>query len=206
MSIGHPYGFQGGTVMAMACMGDPNKYFDEFYKILKGNNTRETFDGMMDYYKFKEIVSRSEEDSFDVAAGAQRAFEAITRETLTPYIERFNPKNLCLSGGVVLNSVLVGKMYDWYPSVENIYVCPVPYDSGLAIGSAQYIYHQVLDEPRVKWNDNSSPYLGRTYDEKSVWSDLDKVSEKLRIKIVDDEVVARLLSVDNNDEHLEQRT
>ena len=49
MSIGHPYGFQGGTVMAMACMGDPNKYFDEFYKILKGNNTRETFDGMMDY-------------------------------------------------------------------------------------------------------------------------------------------------------------
>ena len=198
MSIGHPYGFQGGTVMAMACMGDPNKYFDEFYKILKGNNTRETFDGMMDYYKFKEIVSRSEEDSFDVAAGAQRAFEAITRETLTPYIERFNPKNLCLSGGVVLNSVLVGKMYDWYPSVENIYVCPVPYDSGLAIGSAQYIYHQVLDEPRVKWNDNSSPYLGRTYDEKSVWFDLEKVSDKVSHEIVDDDAVAMLLSEDDN--------
>ena len=230
LSIGHPYGFQGGTVMAMACMGNPDKaiperllpnwggsYFDLFYGILRAKNTRAGFDTLIRQNRLDDLrqpngdYNKDEKDLFDVAAGAQKALETRAREVITPYVEEYKPKNICLSGGVVLNSVMVGKMYDWFPDVEHIYVCPVPYDSGLAIGSAQYIYHQVFDKPRVKWNDNSSPYLGRTYDEKSVWSDLDKIEEKsldkrghtiinpkLRIKIVDDEVVARLLSVDNN--------
>ena len=212
LSIGHPYGLQGGTVMAMACMGNPDKeipswggsYFDLFYGMLRGKNTRAGFDSRIHDNKLNDLrqlngdYSKDEKELFDVAAGAQKALETRAREIITPYVEEYKPKNICLSGGVVLNSVMVGKMYDWYSDIEDIYVCPIPYDAGLAIGSAQYIYHQVMDKPRVKWSDNSSPYLGRTYDEKSVWSDLDKVSEKLRIKIVDDEVVARLLSVDNN--------
>ena len=212
LSIGHPYGFQGGTVMAMACMGNPDKeipswggsYFDLFYGMLRGKNTRAGFDSRIHDNKLNDLrqlngdYNKDEKELFDVAAGAQKALETRAREIITPYVEEYKPKNICLSGGVVLNSVIVGKMYDWFPNIEDIYVCPVPYDAGLAIGSAQYIYHQVMDKPRVKWDDNSSPYLGRTYDEKSVWSALDKVSEKLRIKIVDDEVVARLLSVDNN--------
>ena len=212
LSIGHPYGFQGGTVMAMACMGNPDKeipswggsYFDLFYGMLRGKNTRAGFDSRIHDNKLNDLrqlngdYNKDEKELFDVAAGAQKALETRAREIITPYVEEYKPKNICLSGGVVLNSVMVGKMYDWYSDIEDIYVCPIPYDAGLAIGSAQYIYHQVMDKPRVKWSDNSSPYLGRTYDEKSVWSDLDKVSEKLRIKIVDDEVVARLLSVDNN--------
>jgi carbamoyltransferase len=212
LSIGHPYGFQGGTVMAMACMGNPDKeipswggsYFDLFYGMLRGKNTRAGFDSRIHDNKLNDLrqlngdYNKDEKELFDVAAGAQKALETRAREIITPYVEEYKPKNICLSGGVVLNSVMVGKMYDWYSDIEDIYVCPIPYDAGLAIGSAQYIYHQVMDKPRVKWSDNSSPYLGRTYDEKSVWSDLDKVSEKLKIKIVDDEVVARLLSVDNN--------
>ena len=38
------------------------------------------------------------------------------------------------------------------------------YDSGLAIGSAQYVWHDILDNPRIDWKGNSSPYLGRSYD------------------------------------------
>ena len=198
LSIGHPYGFQGGTVMAMACMGDPNKYYDTFYSILKGTNTRAAFDTLMNSYKFNEKIKKSEQESFDVAAGAQKAFEVVTKEIITPYVEKLNPKNLCLSGGVVLNSVMVGKMYDWYPNIENIYVCPVPYDSGLAIGSAQYIYHQVLDKPRVNWSDNASPYLGRSYDKQSVLSEIENVSDKITHKKVDDDYVVDLLTKDDN--------
>jgi carbamoyltransferase len=101
---------------------------------------------------------------------------------------------------------MVGKMYDWYPNVENIYVCPVPYDSGLAIGSAQYVYHQVFDKPRINWKDNASPYLGRTYDEERIYSDLnnnkydniDKVGRKISFEIVDDDYVVDLLLKDDN--------
>jgi carbamoyltransferase len=204
LSVSHPHGFQGGTVMAMACMGDSSKYFDKFYKDFtepKIIGVR----GRMNSF-FREIVNKSEEGRFDVAAGAQRAFETIAKETITPYIEKYNPKNLCLSGGAVLNSVLVGKMYDWYPNVENIYVCPVPYDAGLAIGSAQYVYHQVFDNPRIIWKDNASPYLGRTYDEERIYSDLndnkydniDGVGRKISFEIVDDDYVVDLLIKDDN--------
>ena len=103
-----------------------------------------------------------------------------------------------MSGGVSLNSVMVGKMYDWYPSVENIYVCPVPYDAGLAIGSAQYIYHQVMDNPRIKWKDNASPYLGRTYDLDNIEESLEQVKDKVSVEEVDDEAVAMLLTQDDN--------
>ena len=135
---------------------------------------------------------------FDVSAGIQRAVETIAQEYITPYIEKYNPKNICMSGGVALNSVMVGKMYDWYPSVENIYVCPVPYDAGLAIGSAQYVYHQVMDNPRIEWKDNASPYLGRTYDLEDIQESLKQVKDKVSTEEVDDETVAMLLTQDDN--------
>ena len=33
-SLGGPRGHQAGTVMAMACMGDGEKYHDDFYQML----------------------------------------------------------------------------------------------------------------------------------------------------------------------------
>ena len=75
---------------------------------------------------------------------------------------------LCIAGGVALNSVMVGKMYDWFPDIEEIYIPPIPYDSGLSIGSAQYLYHHVLNYPRVDWDGNASPYLGKTYSKEDV--------------------------------------
>jgi carbamoyltransferase len=203
LSIGHPHGFQGGTVMAMAGMGDSNKHFDKFYQYQKYSDLKvhQKWNN-----ELRKIVNGSELGKFEVAAGAQKAFETVIRHTITPHIKKYNPKNLCLSGGSVLNSVMVGKMYDWYPNVENIYVCPVPYDSGLAIGSAQYVYHQVFDKPRINWKDNASPYLGRTYDEERIYSDLnnnkydniDKVGRKISFEIVDDDYVVDLLLKDDN--------
>ena len=67
-----------------------------------------------------------------------------------------------------MNSVLIGKIQDWFPQIENIYVPPVPYDSGLAIGSAQFLWHQILGNKRIKWKDNFTPYLGRKYNENDI--------------------------------------
>jgi carbamoyltransferase len=151
----------------------------------------------MNCEKYKPIAEKSEQDAFDVAAGIQRATEMVGKEIMTPYIEKYNPKHICMSGGVVLNSVMVGKMYDWFPNVEQIYVCPVPYDGGLAIGSAQYIYHQVLRKPRVKWSDNCTPYLGCNYDSSDIYSELDKWGDKVVVEDVDDDKVVDLLIEQN---------
>jgi len=47
--------------------------------------------------------------------------------------------------------------------VKDVYIPPVPYDAGLAIGNAQYVLHQIQDHPRVKWDDNAPAYLGIPY-------------------------------------------
>tara|TARA_R110000851_G_scaffold189318_1_gene339539 strand:+ start:191 stop:1870 length:1680 start_codon:yes stop_codon:yes gene_type:complete len=203
LSGGYPHGNQAGTVMAMACMGDSDKHWKEFYDSLKRGGGGPSVYNMNLAKKYRDLIESETDEKkketlkFDVAAGIQRAVETISREYITPYIEEYKPKNVCMAGGVALNSVIVGKMYDWYPDVENIYVCPVPYDAGLAIGSAQYVYHQVMGNPRINWKDNASPYLGRTYDEESIWDEIKKQEEKISFEVVDDNHIVDLLIEQN---------
>lgn len=187
LSNGAPKGNQAGSVMAMACMGDSEKYFDTFYNAgFKDNST-------LDYDYFKNIASKSEQDMFDVAAALQKATEVIIKEFIDKHIKDSH-NYLCLSGGVVLNSVMVGKLYDWYPQIKDIYICPVPYDAGLAIGAAQYVWHQTLDNPRIKWEDNNTPYLGKTYDKTEVKLAINNFLNKIDYKEISDDEVVDLLS------------
>jgi len=205
LSAGYPYGNQAGTVMAMACMGDSSKYWKTFYySIKKGGGGPSPYNEQL-CVQFKQMIDneidekKKETLKFDIAAGIQKATEVIAREYMTPIIEELKPKNICMSGGVTLNSVMVGKMYKWYEDIiEKIYVCPVPYDGGLSIGVAQYIYHQILDYPRIKWVDNASSYLGCKYDLDDINEAIDKVNNKLTIQKVDDDFVVDLLAKDNN--------
>ena len=197
LSSGHPHGLAAGTVMAMAAPGDSDKYWKDFYNAFKAGGGGPSQQTMNNCKKYKPIAERSEQDAFDVAAGIQRATEVVCREIMTPYIEKHNPKHICMSGGVVLNSVMIGKMYDWFPNVEQIYICPVPYDGGLAIGSAQYVYHQVLRNPRVKWKDNCTAYLGSTYEENEIVNVLNHWHKHgLNIRQTTDEEVIELLIKD----------
>jgi len=210
LSSGHPKGNQAGTVMAMACMGNPDKYLDEFQKYEFYNNSYKydeysdelskqiemfkkehdpTFPGCFDFVKMREIASRSEQDAFDVAAALQKATENKVKEVFDQLVNQTDKKYLCLSGGVVLNSVMTGKLYDWYgDKFEDIYVCPVSYDAGLSIGSAQYLWHHVLDNPRIKWEDNATPYMGEIYDLKRVQSAI-KEREAFSRSTTDEEVL-----------------
>ena len=189
LSTGYPYGHQAGTVMGMACLGEP-KYTDDFYSALKGGH-------QIDYGYYKNLADENEQNKFDVAASLQEATHIITKETMKPFVEKYNMKKLCLSGGVALNSVMVGQMYDWFDGiVDEIYIDPIPYDGGLSLGSARYLWHHVLGNPRIEWKDNSSSYLGRTYGEKEIKETLDNSS--VIYEYVDDDKVVELLSTNNN--------
>lgn len=158
LSVGYPKGHQAGTVMAMAAFGEP-KYYEE---ILSHNFLPWNFN----FKKFTEIAIISEQDKFDVAASLQKATEIfiinIISNTINQLPKDIKCKNLCLSGGVALNSVMTGKLIEQIP-FDNVYVDPVPYDGGLAIGCALYTYYHVLNNPRVFKEDNFVPYLGKQY-------------------------------------------
>ena len=204
LSNGYPRGNQAGTVMAMACMGNPNKYLDYFQKFeflnecyrLDDIGNDENSDKRFDFKMMREIASRSEQDAFDVAAALQKATETKVKHLFDQLVAKTDKKNLCLSGGVVLNSVMTGKLYDWYGSkFENIYICPVSYDAGLSIGCAQYVWHEIKENPRIKWEDNATPFLGEIYDSERIANAID--NDKLVSKKTTVEEVIELLADQN---------
>ena len=138
----------------------PGYFFvDHFYKFLN-----ETILVGMDE---KEV----EQTKFDIAAGLQQWTEDTLQSVVGNALKEYDSKNLCLSGGVSLNCVGITKLYDWF-DFKDIYTPPVPYDAGLCLGAAQYIYHNELGNDRIKWSDNSPTYLGRhmkvSHDKKNI--------------------------------------
>ena len=60
---------------------------------------------------------------------------------------------------------MTGKLHEWYKDkFEEIYVCPVSYDAGISIGSAQFVWHHIMKSPRIEWKNNATPFLGETYE------------------------------------------
>jgi len=181
LSAGYPKGNQAGSVMAMAVMGDPDKYFDYFMSF-KG-----LLDHRFDFGQLRKIAEASEEERFNIAAALQKSTEVLVKRIIEYYADRYPSKYLCLSGGVVLNSVMSGKMFDWFKDrFKDIYMCPVPYDAGLAIGAAQWVWHQELDNPRVQWDKNASPYLGEVYNSDHVKDSLKKYDDKIVYRKVEE--------------------
>lgn len=182
-----------GTVMGMAAWGTPDKYIKHF------SNMRDGAREPSDMRFLIDEASKSEQNKFDIAASLQLETERVCKDLFSKHIDKYKPKNICLSGGVSLNCVMVGKMFDWYPKV-NIFCDPIPYDAGLTLGGCRYVWHQILDNPKIdnKIFQNRTPYLGREYSKDEIELALDKNKNKLSVDEVTDEDVVDLLCVDDN--------
>jgi len=215
---GWPQGHQAGTVMALSALGDPSiweselaKWFKEdHHKVLmtpeghvKGMSAKDPRSPKHPYLqKFEKIAQESDQQKYNLAASLQKLTEEyiflLVQKSLELYPEA---KNICITGGVSLNSVAMGKILERFPNLEGIFVPPVPYDGGLCIGSAQYHWHHVLGNPRIKWKNNSSPYLGVTYTKKDVEESIKKfsvTSEKTcDVDVVDLLLQGKIVSVYN---------
>jgi carbamoyltransferase len=83
----------------------------------------------------------------NIAASLQAVTEEIVFDLLNCLYNHFPSENLCLAGGVAMNSVVNGKISQNTP-FTNIYVPPGAADSGTAIGAAFYVWQSVLQQPR----------------------------------------------------------
>ena len=189
LSNGYPKGGQEGTVMGMAALGDHSRFYKHFG--LTG-----FFDQEWEALGLSNGYNReNEQDRFDLAAGLQFSTQETLKHWMGPFIEYFQPKNVCIAGGVALNSVAMGNFYNVFGHiVENFYVPPVPYDAGHALGAAQFVYHYEFNRPRVKWEDNFTPYLGRTYTEEEVLAACEARSSEINVTRTNDDAVLDLLA------------
>jgi len=212
---GWPLGSQEGTVMAMAAMGNPDKYLNDFWKMLTVDKIIASHkppgqpvgayipgkDPKHPYLdKWAQIADESEQDRFDLAAGLQKATEELIKRLLSftlhyAQLDGIPSRNLCVVGGVALNSVAMGKIKDWFPEqIDGVYIPPVPYDGGLCLGAAQYLWHHVLDNDRIEWSDNFSPYLGERWNKEHFDTVVNSFGGKIEIENACDDDVIDLLS------------
>jgi carbamoyltransferase len=185
-----PRGDQAGTVIGMAALGNSKKY-SKYFKNIHDLTVHKNW-GPTDYEFLKKEADESEQNRFDIAASLQQETEILLKNILQKYISQYNPKNLCLSGGASLNCIAIGKILEWFPGIS-VFCDPIPYDGGLSLGSARYLWHHVLDNPREYNNhQNQTPYLGYLYTKQQVLDAISKY-DSINLCIVDDEFVVNEL-------------
>ncbi|MBA4445330.1 carbamoyltransferase [Cylindrospermopsis raciborskii CS-506_D] len=89
------------------------------------------------------ITSRRE----NIAASLQAVTEEIIFHLLNHLHQICPSPNLCLTGGVAMNSVANGKITQYTP-FENVYIPLGAADNGTCIGAAYFVWHQILKKPR----------------------------------------------------------
>lgn len=188
-------------VMGLSCYGNRDRSTNKFYKILKSNVVSIKEDGSyklnMDYftYHYKDsMLSRKFIDEFgkirkgkehikqkhaDIASALQMITEDIIIALLKHIYNETGCKNLCLGGGVALNSVANGKILK-NTQFENIYIQPAAGDCGCSMGAAFYAYNIILKNKRRFTLENS--YLGPEYSHDDIKMFLDK--NKIRYSIL----------------------
>jgi carbamoyltransferase len=83
----------------------------------------------------------------DLAASVQTVLEECYFALLNTVYERTKLKKVCLAGGVALNCVANGMIFDRTP-FEDVYIQPAAHDAGTSIGGALHVWHEVLNQPR----------------------------------------------------------
>src|SRR5439155_26260650 len=89
-----------------------------------------------------------EQKHSDIAATLQAVLEEAYFAMLNALCRNTGQKAICLAGGVAINCVANGGIFEHTPFTD-VYVQPAAGDAGLAVGSAYYVYHQVLGQPRA---------------------------------------------------------
>ena len=149
-------------------------------KIFKfGNNGDYNLDlNLFDFYnfdneyyfnkKFEEIFGKPRlkdekitKRHFDIAASLQKTVEEYVFSAIKYLKKETKLDNLCLTGGVFMNSVLNGKIYN-SNIFKNVFIPFAPDDSGNSIGASIWI------EKNKKQFAHLSPYLGRKFTDKQI--------------------------------------
>jgi carbamoyltransferase len=96
----------------------------------------------------RHAESDLEQRHMDIAASIQAVAEEVVLRIARTVHEETRQENLVLAGGVALNCVANGRLLREGP-FKDIWIQPAAGDAGGALGSALFVWHQLLDKPRI---------------------------------------------------------
>lgn len=111
----------------------------------------------------------------DAAFFIQDRTEKIILELINRLYDKYKISNLCLAGGVFLNSIINKKILDHTP-IKNIFVPPCCDDTGQPLGNALYGLHEHFGVKKIISMKNA--FLGRDYSKDEI---LDVLNKKQKI-------------------------
>jgi carbamoyltransferase len=110
-------------------------------------------------------LCRENEHYADIAASIQRVTEEILLKLIDSLYKETGMKNLCIAGGVGLNSKANGRILRETP-FEELFIQPSAGDGGGALGAAFHVYHGLLGKPRTFVMEHA--YWGKEYSENEI--------------------------------------
>ena len=147
---------QEGKTMGLAPYGNDSMYKElkEYIQYTESGNVILTADNIRKILEYKEQISaiQNENERFNVMADFAWAAQQILEEIMISLCQHLykltGSKNLCISGGVALNSVANYKIYK-KKIYDNIFLQPAAGDNGTSIGAALYGYYEIMKNKRV---------------------------------------------------------
>jgi carbamoyltransferase len=150
-------------VMGLASYGKP-KYYKKFRKLIdiKDDGSFELNMKYFDYRTKSRMWSKELEKLFghprkpnekitkrhaDIASTLQKITEEVYFKMANHLYEITKLKNLCIAGGVGLNCIANGKLFDKTP-FKHVFVQPQAGDGGGALGAAYFVWHQLHNQKR----------------------------------------------------------
>jgi carbamoyltransferase len=166
------------------------KFVDLFGK--ERNGKSEFFTRQFGFRPDREAEADQNQYYADLAASIQAVTEDILLKLARRAHQETGLENLCIAGGVSLNSVANGRIIRETP-FKNVFIQPAAGDSGGAIGAALYVYHVVLQKPRQFVLEHA--YWGEDYGDEQVRSYLNENGVKYAYFDNDDELMDRVVSM-----------
>ena len=133
--------------------------------------------------KSREKEAKLEQWHIDLATSAQKFTEKVIFHLLNHLHKETGSENICITGGVAQNSVANGRILENTP-FKNIYIPSAGHDSGTSIGSAFYLYNQLLGNSRMP--EITSAYFGSKFNHEEIIKVLDKEGVSYTILSDDD--------------------
>ncbi|MFP6765393.1 MAG: carbamoyltransferase N-terminal domain-containing protein, partial [Planctomycetaceae bacterium] len=132
----------------------------------------------------------------DLAASVQAVTEEVMLRTATHMHQVTGCPNLVMAGGVALNCVGNGRVLRESP-FENIWIQPAAGDAGGALGTAMFIWHQLLENERTPAGIDfqKGSLLGPEFSEEEIGSFLDGIGAEYQKCESDDELVDEVASL-----------
>ncbi|HED65691.1 MAG TPA: hypothetical protein ENJ09_09075 [Planctomycetes bacterium] len=191
-------------LMGMHPYGEP-KYVDKIYELIDVGKDGSLWQNMR-YFAYHYSRDSTLSDAFaehfgkpardpklqdksldpyycDMAASIQRVTEEVLLRMLEALKRETGLNNVCLAGGVALNSVANYKLLRQGP-FDDVYIHPAPGDDGGCVGAAYWAYNHLLDQPRGPALEHA--YLGSESTDEDIEAFLNKYEIPFE-KIEDDE-------------------